>query len=112
MLKKPFKKLEEVMSNKTFAHTVLVKDEAHIIREIDCVETAIAFLDRWPHGRRGPIFGAAHRACLFAREGRIPVDVASNAFASFARSAKILHHEPMSIEPWMVVPKGKGRLPV
>ena len=97
---------------KAFAHTVLVKDETHIIREIDCLESAIEFLERWPLGRRGPIFGAAHRACLFARDGRVPIDVASSAFASFARSAKIVQHEPMPIEPWKIVPKNKRGLPI
>lgn len=100
------------MSTQAFAHAVLVKDENHIIREINTVDAATDFLNHWPQDRRGPIYGAAYRACTFAREGRVPVDVASNAFASFARSAKIIQHARMPIEPWMIIPKDKRSRPV
>ncbi len=60
-LLKKTKKLEEVMSTQAFAHAVLVKDENHIIREINTVDAATDFLDHWPQDRRGPIYGAAYQ---------------------------------------------------
>lgn len=51
------------MDNQTFTRSLFVKDERHIIREITCIADALVFMGDWPESRRGPVYGAALRAC-------------------------------------------------
>ncbi|BBD41028.1 hypothetical protein Amn_pb00190 (plasmid) [Aminobacter sp. Y103A] len=96
----------------TFEHSVHVKDAHNVIRDISSIEDALQFLAQWPEHRRGSIYDVASRACCFARDDRVPIDVARSAFASFARSAGILRHTPVPIEPWMIVPKRGPGMPL
>lgn len=97
------------MDKQAFARSLFVKDERRIIREITCIVGALAFLEDWPESRRGPIYHAALRACHAARCGQMPLEGARAAVQTFARSAGVLEQAPVSIEPWMVVPKsGRG----
>ncbi|WP_318012598.1 MULTISPECIES: DUF982 domain-containing protein [unclassified Mesorhizobium] len=47
-------------------------------------------MQNWPRNRRGPIFETALRACQRAYDGHVPASLARDAFAGFARSARIL----------------------
>ena len=97
------------MDNLAFTRSLFVKDGRHGIREIACIGDALSFLADWPESRRGPIYHAASRACHAARCGQMPLEGARAALQSFARSAGALEQAPVSIEPWMVVPKsGRG----
>ena len=59
---------------------------------------AFEFLERWPEP--GTDYQTALRACQRAHDGHLPLSVARDAFAGFARSVKIL--EPVSTAlPWM-----------
>ncbi|AWC23169.1 hypothetical protein CO731_02638 [Aminobacter sp. MSH1] len=99
------------MTAKAFSRPIFVKDEDQTIREIACITDALEFLTKWPENRRGPIHNTAVRACQAAREGRLTVDGARNAFAGFARSVRIREAGPVSVEPWMITPK-RGRMPI
>ncbi|WP_378944630.1 DUF982 domain-containing protein [Mesorhizobium sp. ANAO-SY3R2] len=109
MLKNKPKKREEVMDNQAFARSLFIKDGRLIIREITCIDDALAFLGDWPENRRGPIYHAASRACHAARCGHVQLEGARAALQTFARSAGVLEQAPVSIEPWMLAPKsGRG----
>ncbi|RWJ04896.1 MAG: DUF982 domain-containing protein [Mesorhizobium sp.] len=60
------------------------------IREIASVEDALAFLNKWPASRRGPVFGCALNSCNAATAGQVKVEHARQAFTSFARITGIL----------------------
>jgi hypothetical protein len=60
---------------------------AHDLRSLEEVH---AFLNDWPHSRRGPIHGTALRACKAAMEGSVPAETARQAFVGFARTSHIL----------------------
>jgi hypothetical protein len=102
---------EEVMTAKTFSSPIFVRDADQAILQIASVADALGFLARWPEQRRGPIYNTAMRACHAAREDRLSVDGARNAFAGFARSVGIRETEAVSIEPWIATPK-RGRMPL
>ncbi|UCI16710.1 DUF982 domain-containing protein [Mesorhizobium sp. B2-1-8] len=88
------------MSEKTFESPVFVRAAEGLIREIACLEDAFDFLDEWPSHRRGVIYETAKRACCRAFDGSVPLKVARDAFAGFARSVKILEDVATAI-PWM-----------
>ena len=97
------------MDAQTFDRSIFVRDTSSSIREIECIDDALAFLASWPQSRRGPIYQSAYRACQAARENRLHPDGARNALYCFARSASILEQAPVSIEPWMIMPRnGRG----
>lgn len=100
------------MEAQSFSRTVFVRDTAYDVCEISCVTDALRFLARWPVARRGPIYYAASRACQAAREGNLTADAARSAIICWARSAAILEQAPVVIEPWMVVPKRGGEVPI
>lgn len=93
------------MDNQTFTRSLFVKDERHIIREITSIADALVFMGDWPESRRGPVYGAALRACQAARCGQMAREGARSALLCFARSAGVLEQAPVSLEPWMLVPK-------
>ncbi|MBZ9799009.1 DUF982 domain-containing protein [Mesorhizobium sp. ES1-4] len=96
------------MNDKAFDRPVLVRNGHFMIEEISCLEDAFEFLHKWPQERRGPIFETAVRACQRAYDGDAPVPLARDAFAGFARSAKILEDVSASM-PWMAGTKvGQG----
>lgn len=97
------------MDNQAFTRSLYVKDGRHIIREITCIASALAFMADWPESRRGPIYHAALRACDAARCRQMPPESARAALQSFARSAGVLEKAPVTIEPWIAAPKsGRG----
>jgi hypothetical protein len=97
------------MNDRTFDRPVFVKKGGGVmVEEIGCLADAFGFLQEWPKHRRGPIFDTAFRACQRAYDGQVPMSVARDAFAGFARSAKILEDISATM-PWMTAPKtGRG----
>ncbi|GLS34473.1 hypothetical protein GCM10010869_00610 [Mesorhizobium tianshanense] len=92
------------MNDRTFDRPVFVKTGEVRVEEIGCLADAFRFLQEWPKNRRGPIFDTALRACQRAYDGQVPMSVARDAFAGFARSAKILDDISAAM-PWMTAPK-------
>ncbi|RWX71306.1 DUF982 domain-containing protein [Mesorhizobium sp. M4B.F.Ca.ET.089.01.1.1] len=88
------------MSERTFESPVFVRAAEGLIREIACLEDAFDFLNEWPSHRRGVIYETAKRACCRALDGSVPLKVARDAFAGFARSVKVLEHVTTAM-PWM-----------
>ncbi|MFU0503628.1 DUF982 domain-containing protein [Pseudaminobacter sp. NGMCC 1.201702] len=95
------------MSEKTFESPVFVRVAEGLIEEIACLEDALEFLYEWPKNRRGTIYQTALRACQKVFEGDYPLGAAREAFASFAKSAKILENVSMPM-PWMIAKTGQG----
>jgi len=91
--------LEVSMSERTFDNPVFVRAAEGLIQEIACLDDALDFLDEWPEHRRGVIYETAKRACHRAFDGFVPLKVARDAFAGFARSVKILEDVSAAI-PW------------
>jgi Protein of unknown function (DUF982) len=60
------------------------------VQLIGSVRDALRFLYEWPSDRRGPAFGCALRSADAAIAGRLSVEQARQAFASFAGIAVIL----------------------
>lgn len=95
------------MNDRMFDNPVFVHDENHLIQEIACLEDALEFLYEWPKARRGPIYATALRACQRAFDSGFPLSAARQAFAGFAKSAKILE-EVSTPMPWMAPKAGQG----
>ena len=60
------------------------------IEEIDCVNDAADFLQRWPLERRGHVYRSALNACSAAITAQISTVDALKAFTGFARVTGIL----------------------
>ncbi|RWN99397.1 MAG: DUF982 domain-containing protein [Mesorhizobium sp.] len=89
------------------ASAPIVRKGEFMVEEIECLADAFEFLQEWPNNRRGPIFDTAFRAWQRAY-GQVPISVAREAFAGFARSAKILEDASAAM-PWMTAQKtGRG----
>lgn len=88
------------MNDRMFTNSVFVKNENSTIQEIACLEDALEFLYEWPMNRRGPIYQTALRACQRAFDSDYPRIAFRDAFASFAKSAKILEDVSTRV-PWM-----------
>jgi len=88
------------MSERTFEIPVFVRAAEGLVQEIACLEDACDFLREWPKSRRGMIYETAKRACHGAIDGSVPLKAARDAFAGFARSAKILKDGATAM-PWM-----------
>ncbi len=95
------------MNDRMFDSPVFVKDGNSIIQEIACLEDALEFLYEWPKNRRGAIYGTALRACQKVIETGYPLSAARQAFAGFAKSAKILETIDTPL-PWMTGKTGQG----
>ena len=104
--------MEEAMNEKLFDSPVYVKDGNLVVRQIQCIEDAVDFLEHWPQDKRGMVFEMTQQALYSACEARLPLAAARNAFAGWARSEGIL--EDVSTAPvWMTGPKvGSGGVPV
>ena len=99
------------MSERTFDRPLFVKNGEHLIQEIACLEDALDFLYEWPKNRRGTIYETALRACHKVYESNYPLSAAREAFAGFAKSAKILEDVTAPM-PWMIAPRtGQGGIP-
>ncbi len=88
------------MSDRYMGEPVYVKDGAYMIREITTLDEAFDFMEEWPGDRRGTIYDTTLRALMAAHDKRVPIYVARNAFAGFAKSAGILESAPAAL-PWM-----------
>ena len=95
------------MNDRMFDSPVFVKQGTGIIQEIACLEDALEFLYEWPKKRRGPIYVTALRACQRAFDSDYPRSAARDAFASFAKSFRILEEVSTPL-PWMVQNTGQG----
>lgn len=95
------------MSDRTFDNPVFVKDGNHLIQEIACLEDVLEFLYEWPKSRRGPIHQTALRACQKVYESDYPLSAARDAFAGFAKSARILEDVTAPLL-WMARKKSRG----
>lgn len=58
--------------------------------QIETVEQALAFLQRWPNDRRGPVFRCALDCCSAALAAQISTENARRSFTSFARITGLL----------------------
>jgi hypothetical protein len=87
------------MSDRPFDSPVFVRAADGLIQEIACLEDALDFFDEWPTHRRGVVYETAKRACHRAFDGSVPLKVARDALAGFARLMKILEDVP--VMPWM-----------
>ncbi|MEQ1954975.1 NADH dehydrogenase ubiquinone Fe-S protein 4 [Mesorhizobium yinganensis] len=96
--------LEVSMSARTFDSPVFVRAAEGLIQEIACLDDAFDFLDAWPEHRRGVIYETARRACCRAFDGLIPLKIARDAIAGFARSVNILE-DVVTPMPWMAIAK-------
>ncbi len=95
-----FGTLEISMSEKTFESPLFVKAAEGLVEEIACLEDALEFLYEWPKNKRGPIYQTAVKACHKVYESDFPLSAARQAFAGFAKSARIL--EDVGTPPaWM-----------
>lgn len=92
------------MSARTFDSPVFVRAAEGLIQEIACLDDAFDFLDAWPEHRRGVIYETAQRACCRAFDGLIPLKIARDAIAGFARSVNILE-DVVTPMPWMAIAK-------
>jgi hypothetical protein len=99
--------LEDLMNDRIFDSPIFVQDGKTLIQEIACLEDALEFLYEWPRSRRGPIYETALRACQRAFDSDYPLPAAKQAFAGFARSARILE-EVSTPMPWAAQSAGKG----
>jgi hypothetical protein len=95
---------EVSMSERTFDSPVYVRAAEGLIQEIACLDDAFDFLDEWPEHRRGVIYETARRACCRAYDGLLPLKVARDALAGFARSVNILEDVATPM-PWMASAK-------
>lgn len=77
------------MNDRIFDRPIFVKN-GKVREEINSLVDALDFLEKWPKSRRGTIYGTVVRACDRASSGQIRVSIAHDAFASFAKSVKIL----------------------
>lgn len=77
--------------NPQFALPVkLLPDPGGKIEEIESITEALAFLQSWPTGRRGPVYRCALNSCFAAMAGQIPAEDARKSLISFARITGIL----------------------
>ncbi|TGQ47811.1 MULTISPECIES: DUF982 domain-containing protein [unclassified Mesorhizobium] len=60
------------------------------VEEVDSVAEAMAFLRKWPTGRRGPVYQCALNCCSAAMAGRMSAEEARKAFTGFARITRLL----------------------
>lgn len=95
------------MNDRMFDKPVFVKQGTGIVQEIACLEDALEFLYEWPKKRRGPIYETALRACQRAFDSGYPRSAARDAFAGFAKSAKILEDVTVPL-PWMTKQSSQG----
>lgn len=63
------------------------------VQEITSVREAMAFLQWWPHERRGPVYNCALNGCSAAVSGNLTAEQARQAFSSFARISGVLARE-------------------
>lgn len=86
------------MDAMSFRVPVRLRVEGALV-EIETLREAVAFLDEWPVGRRGPVFTCAQKGCEAALTGAMKLDHARAAFESFARITGILVRRQYPADP-------------
>jgi len=73
-----------------FSPVRILRGHGHPVEEVDSVAEALVFLQKWPAGRRGPVFQCALNCCSAALAGRMSAEEARKAFTGFARITRLL----------------------
>jgi hypothetical protein len=73
-----------------FTPVRIARGQGHPIEEVDSVAEAMVFLQKWPLGRRGPVYQCAVNCCSAALSGRMSAEEARKAFTGFARITRLL----------------------
>ncbi|OHV81636.1 DUF982 domain-containing protein [Rhizobium sp. LCM 4573] len=89
------------MIAKMFDRPVYLKERRDLVREINCVEDAIDFLEDWPEPDKDLDHEAALRTCYMAQDGLKPLRVARDAIRAFGAKKGILMKAP-AVRPWMI----------
>jgi hypothetical protein len=67
--------------------------EGHL-HDLKNAKEALSFLKAWPPERRGPVYGCAINSCEAALAGKLSLEQARQAVASFAKITGILAQSP------------------
>lgn len=95
---------EETMDRLHFFSPVrILRGHGHPVEEVDSVAEAMVFLQKWPAGRRGPVYQCALNCCSAALSGRMSAEEARKAFTGFARITRLLDDD-------MALPMGGGNM--
>ena len=73
-----------------FTPVRIARGQGHPVEEVDSVAEAMVFLQKWPAGRRGPVYQCALNCCSAALSGRMSPEEARKAFTGFARITRLL----------------------
>ncbi|ESX13666.1 hypothetical protein X767_29915 [Mesorhizobium sp. LSJC264A00] len=73
-----------------FTPVRIARGQGHPVEEVDSVAEAMVFLEKWPLGRRGPVYQCAVNCCSAALSGRMSAEAARKAFTGFARITRLL----------------------
>jgi len=73
-----------------FTPVRIARGQGHPVEEVDSVAEAMVFLQKWPPGRRGPVYQCALNCCSAALSGRMSAEEARKAFTGFARITRLL----------------------
>src|SRR4029079_2536646 len=63
-----------------FTPARIARGQGHPIEEVDSGAEAMVFLQKWPVGRRGPVYQCAVNCCSAALSGRMSAEEARKAF--------------------------------
>lgn len=80
-----------------FAAPIVLKGDRAC--ELDCIESAIEFLEAWPAQRRGPVHACALNSCKLAAAGAMRPADARRSVESFARITGILARSAAPVVP-------------
>lgn len=73
-----------------FSPVRVSRGEGYPVEEIDGVAEAMVFLQKWPTGRRGPVYKCAVNCCAAALATHMSAEEARKAFTGFARITRLL----------------------
>ena len=99
------------MNDRAFDAPIYIRTGEHLIQEIITLDDALDFLEEWPSNLQGPIYQTALQACQRAYSRAVPLDTARNAFAGFAKSARILENVDGPLPLGAIASMGRGGPP-
>ncbi|UVC13191.1 DUF982 domain-containing protein [Mesorhizobium onobrychidis] len=73
-----------------FSPVRISRGQGQPVEDIEGVNEAMAFLRKWPKGRRGPVYQCALNCCAAALAGRMSAEEARKGFTGFARITRLL----------------------
>jgi hypothetical protein len=73
-----------------FSPVRIARGHGYPVEEIDSVAEAMVFLQKWPVGRRGPVYKCAANCCAAALATTMSAEEARKAFTGFARITRLL----------------------